>query len=160
MVVIQDRLSSVALTAFLCYLFKYALAHTHINNCTHRQTHTYIHTLTLILTYWKRQTLITAHTHTLRWTHTHNAHLCACLSPSPAVFANDALVFLSLNALQNVWRQKKRKKKFVVIILLFLFFKKTNSNLYSKTWASQVDRHTWNINWSSAYRRFHVFTKK
>lgn len=54
-------------------------------------------------------------------------------------------------------------KWFVVIIfvslLLFLFFLK-NSNLYSKSWGSQVVRNKLNINWSSTYRKFHVFLRE
>lgn len=84
MVVIQGELLSAALIAFLCYLFMCALAHTH----THLNTTALAGEHTLIL----RLTLNTAHTH--------NAHLCVLLAPSPAVFANDALVVLSVNALQ------------------------------------------------------------
>lgn len=101
----DTRPSTVALIAFLCYLFEYALAHTHM----HLKQ---LHSQTSINSYWlteEDKTLNTAptlNTHRDRHKHTHNAPWCALLSPSPAVFANDALVFLSLNALQNVWCRK------------------------------------------------------
>lgn len=107
----------------------------HLNDCAHRRTYTHTDRL-------KK---------TLNTTHTHSAHLCALLSPSPAVFANDALVFLSLNTLQNV------TSKNCLLSSLFLFFK---ALIYSKTWASQVDRNKLNINSSSAYRKLNVFLKK
>lgn len=100
-----------------------------------------------IYSYWPTEKDTEHNTHT----HTHSAHLCALLSPSPAVFANDALVFLSLNTLQNV------TSKNCLLSSLFLFFK---ALIYSKTWASQVDRNKLNINSSSAYRKLNVFLKK
>lgn len=145
MIFIQDRLSSIALITFLCYLFKYALAPTHALKQLHSQVN--------IVIDWKRQT----EHRTLTQTNTHT-HLCALLFPSPAVLANDALVFLSLNALQNEWHLKMICHHCLFCFCFFPFFFKT-SNLYSKTWASQVIRNKVIFNSSSTFRKFHVFLK-
>ena len=119
-----------------------------------RHTHALLQTAltdehTLIQTDGKRQTLNTTHTHT----HTHTAHPSVhFFLPHQQFLPMMHLCFLSLNALQNVWRLEND------LLSSSLFFsslnkknkqKKTNSNLDSKTWASQADRNKLNINSSS-----------
>lgn len=99
------------------------LIHIHALNCTGRWRHTHIHTLT--------DTQIQTHT-MAHWSRVH-------FYPSPAVFANDALVFLSLNALQHVTSLQIP----VVIILISSLKRKKKTKKFkslqcSKTWTSQV----------------------
>lgn len=145
MVVIQDRLSSVALTAFLCYLFKYALAHTHKLKQLHSQanTHAHIHTHTHHThSYWltEKDRHWSQHTHTQMDTHTHIHHtrrtlVCTSFSLTSSFCQWCTCVFVSKCSAKRV-----TSKNDLLSSSCFSFKKKKTSNLYSKTWASQVDR--------------------
>lgn len=144
MIFIQDWLSSIALITFLCYLFKYALAHTHthLNNCTHRWT--YLST--------EKKTDWTQDTHSDKHTQTHT-HLCALLFPSPAVLANDALVFFVSKC-----SAKRMTSKNGLSSSFFFFFFKHLISIARPGLARWLEIKVI-FNSSSTFRKFHVFLK-
>lgn len=120
-----DGRPSVAPVAFLCYLFKYALARTHMHLLTDQHT--------LILTDWKkRQTLNThTHTHSLIDTHTHTriqrTLLCTSFSLTSSSCQWCTCVFVSKCSAKRVMS----KKTVCCHLLSFFFYKIKKETLIS-----------------------------